>query len=204
MCETGSFFRSSDAADYADIQHEFFPIASHMGAAQANFDDGFMFSMGLMRPEARGQVTLRSKDPAAHPKFVFNYFATEKDRRVMIDGVRKTREMAAQKAFHGLQAGEIAPGPEVQSDQEILAWLRAAASTEYHPCSTCRMGSGEDSVTDGQGRVHGTEGLRIVDASIMPHNVTSNLNAPVIMMAEKLADVILGNPPLPPSDLRPH
>lgn len=204
MCETGSFFRSSDEADYADIQHEFFPLTAELGSPDANFDDGFMFSMGLMRPEARGQVALRSRDPAAHPKFTFNYFAAEKDRRVMIDGVRRTREIAAQTAFHGLQAGEIAPGEDVQSDDEILAWLRSTASTEYHPCSSCRMGTGDDSVTDAEGNVHATEGLRVVDASIMPHNVTSNLNAPVIMIAEKLADVILGDPPPPPSTLKPH
>lgn len=203
MCEAGSFFRSSDEADYADIQHEFFPITAELGEPEANFDDGFMFSTGLMRPESRGHVTLKSADPTQHPAIVFNYFATEKDRRAMIDGVRRTREVAAQRAFDGLRLEEIAPGPDAQSDDEIMAWLRSAASTEYHPCSTCRMGVGDDSVTDGEARVHETEGLRVVDASIMPHNLTSNLNAPVIMMAEKLSDVILGEDPLPPSGLVP-
>jgi choline dehydrogenase len=149
-------------------------------------------------------VTLKSADPTAHPAIVFNYFATEWDRRIMIDGLHRTREMAAQRAFDGLRRGEVAPGPDIQSDEEIMAWLRSVASTEYHPCSSCRMGIGEDSVTDGEGRVHETEGLRVVDASIMPHNVTANLNAPVIMIAEKLADVILGKSPLPPSRLAPH
>ena len=203
MCEAGCFFRSSDAVDYADLQHEFYPLTAEMGNPEANFDDGFMFSMGLMRPESRGQVSLKSADPAAHPAIVFNYFAAERDRRSMIDGVRRTREMAAQRAFDGLRQGEIAPGPDVRSDDEIMAWLRTEASTEFHPCSSCRMGVGEDSVTDGEGRVHQTEGLRIVDASIMPHNVTANLNAPVIMIAEKLADVIRGKSPLPPSTLAP-
>jgi len=204
MCEAGCFFRSSDEADYADIQHEFYPLTAEMGEPEANFDDGFMFSMGLMRPEARGQVSLKSADPSAHPAIVFNYFATEKDRRAMIAGVHRTREMARQRAFDGMRLGEIAPGPDVRTDDEIMAWLRSAASTEYHPCSTCRMGVGEDSVTDGEGRVHETEGLRVVDGSIMPHNVTANLNAPIIMIAEKLADAILGNAPLPPSNLKPH
>ncbi|MGE0653725.1 MAG: choline dehydrogenase, partial [Alphaproteobacteria bacterium] len=204
MCEAGCFFRSSDAADYADIQHEFYPLTAEMGNPEANFDDGFMFSMGLMRPDSRGQVTLKSADPAEHPAIVFNFFATERDRRIMIDGVRRTREMAAQRAFDGLRQGEIAPGTDVQSDDAIMAWLRSAASTEFHPCSSCRMGVGEDSVTDGEGRVHETEGLRVVDASIMPHNVTANLNAPVIMMAEKLADVIRGTSPLPASALVPR
>jgi choline dehydrogenase len=204
MCEAGCFFRSSDRADYADIQHEFYPLTAEMGDPEANFDDGFMFSMGLMRPESRGHVTLKSADPAEHPAIVFNYFAAERDRRIMIDGMRRTREMAAQRAFDGLRRAEIAPGPDIQSDDEIMAWLRSAASTEYHPCSSCRMGVGEDSVTDGEGRVHETEGLRVVDASIMPHNVTANLNAPVVMLAEKLADAIRGKTPLPPSGLVPH
>jgi len=204
MCEAGCFFRSSDAANYADIQHEFYPLTAEMGNPEANFDDGFMFSMGLMRPQSRGHVALKSADPMAHPAIVFNYFATERDRRIMIDGLRRTREMAAQRAFDGLRQGETAPGPDIRSDDEIMAWMRSVASSEYHPCSSCRMGIGEDSVTDGEGRVHETEGLRVVDASIMPHNVTANLNAPVIMIAEKLADVIRGKSPLPPSKLTPH
>jgi len=204
LCEAGCFFRSSDAAGYADIQHEFYPLTAMMGEAEANFDDGFMFSMGLMRPGSRGHVTLKSADPTEHPAIVFNYFAAEGDRRIMIDGMRRTREMAAQRAFDGLRQGEVAPGPGIQSDEEIMAWMRSVASSEYHPCSSCRMGVGEESVTDGEGRVHETEGLRIVDASIMPHNVTANLNAPVIMIAEKLADVIRGKSPLPPSSLEPH
>jgi choline dehydrogenase len=204
MCEAGCFFRSSDSADYADIQHEFYPLTAEMGNPEANFDDGFMFSMGLMRPESRGHVTLKSADPTEHPAIVFNYFATERDRRIMIDGLHRTREMASQRAFDGLRQGETAPGPDIQSDEEIMTWMRSVASTEYHPCSTCRMGVREDSVTDGEGRVHETEGLRVVDASIMPHNVTANLNAPVIMIAEKLADVIRGKSPVPPSRLAPH
>jgi choline dehydrogenase len=204
MCEAGCFFRSSDSADYADIQHEFYPLTAEMGAPEANFDDGFMFSMGLMRPESRGHVALKSADPTQHPAIVFNYFASERDRRIMIDGLHRTRAMASQRAFDGVRQGETAPGRDVRSDEEIMAWMRAAVSTEYHPCSTCRMGVSEDSVTDGEGRVHETEGLRVVDASIMPHNVTANLNAPVIMIAEKLADVIRGQSPLPPSSLVPH
>jgi choline dehydrogenase len=204
MCEAGCFFRSSDSADYVDLQHEFYPLTAEMGDPKANLDDGFMFSMGLMRPESRGHVTLKSADPREHPAIVFNYFAIERDRRIMIDGVRRTREMAAQRAFDGLRQGEIVPGPDVQSNDEIMGWMRSTASTEYHPCSSCRMGVGEDSVTDSEGRVHETEGLRVVDASIMPHNVTANLNAPVIMIAEKLADVIRGKSPLPPSMLVPH
>lgn len=204
LCEAGCFFRSSDTAAYADIQHEFYPLTAMMGEREANFGDGFMFSMGLMRPESRGHVALKSADPVAHPAIVLNYFAAERDRRIMIDGLHRTREMAAQRAFDGMRQRETAPGPDIRSDEEILAWMRSVASSEYHPCSSCRMGVREDSVTDGEGRVHETEGLRVVDASIMPHNVTANLNAPVIMIAEKLADVIRGRSPLPPSGLVPR
>lgn len=204
LCETGCFFRSSDKADYADLQHEFYPMTAMMGEAEANFGDGFMFSMGLMRPDSRGHLHLVSPDPRRYPAITMNYFAADKDRRVMIDGVRRTREMAAQRAFDGMRQGEIAPGPDVQTDDEIMNWLRRTASTEYHPCSTCRMGINEDSVTDEDGRVHLTEALRVVDASIMPHNVTANLNAPVTMIAEKLADAIRGKKPLPPSPLTPR
>ena len=201
FCETGCFFKSSEDAPYVDIQHEFYAVLAEMGAPESNVADGFMFSMGIMRPASQGRVELKSADPRAHPSILFNYLEAASDRKVMIDGLRRSRDMAAQPAFDGLREAEIAPGPDVQSDAEILAWLRAAGSTEFHPCSTCGMGNDETAVTDGSGRVHEVEGLRVVDASIMPHNVTGNLNAPVIMIAEKLADDIAGKPPLPPLDV---
>ena len=190
ICETGCFFKSTPDVEYADLQHEFYPMTTDLGDRVTNLDDGFMFSMGLMRPESRGRVMLKSGNPRQHPSILYNFFASEGDRRVMVNGVRRTREMAAQSAFDGLRLEETAPGQEVQSDGEILAWLRASATTEFHPSSTCRMGTDENSVTDTNGSVHETDALRVVDASIMPHSVTANLNAPVIMMAEKLADVI--------------
>ncbi len=198
LCETGCFFKSSSAADYADLQHEFYAMIAEIGAVESSVAEGFMFSMGLMRPQSRGRVRLASADPRQPPSILYNYLAAESDRRAMTEGLRRTREMAAQPAFEGLRGIELSPGPDVQSDAEILAWLAAEGTTEFHPCSTCRMGEGEGSVTDGQGRVHGLDGLRVVDASIMPHNVTANLNAPVIMLAEKLADAIAGTAPLPP------
>ena len=149
-----------------------------------------MFSMGLMRPLSKGTIRLKSSNPKAHPELKYNFFSNPIDERAMIDGLRKTRNMASQTAFDGLRTVETSPGPSVQSDNEISSWLRANASTEYHPCSTCRMGTSENSVTDSNGLVHETEGLRVVDASIMPNNVTANLNAPVLMIAEKLADEI--------------
>jgi choline dehydrogenase len=198
FCETGCFFPSSDDVPYANMQHEFYPLCANIGDSESNFAEGFMFSMGLMRPDSRGRVKLKSADPTAHPAFRFNYLELEDDRRAMIDGVRRTREMVNQKAWDELRGEELTPGPQAKTDDEILAWIRSIGSTEFHPCSTCRMGTDEDSVTDSEGRVHAVEGLRVVDASIMPNNVTANLNAPVIMMAEKIADRVAGRTPLEP------
>ena len=204
LSETGCFFASSDAADYCDLQHEFYAMSAFSGAGEANVAPGFMFSMGIMRPRSRGRVWLRSADPCDHPAILFNYLDHEDDRRAMAEGLRRTRTMARQPAFDPWRGEELLPGSDVDSDAEILAWLRECGSTEYHPCSTCRMGTDDGSVTDHAGRVHGTEGLRVVDASIMPHNVTANLNAPVLMIAEKLADAIAGHPPLNPSAAPVH
>lgn len=202
--QTGCFFRSTAEAEYADLQHEFYPLIADIDDPKANFSAGLLFSLGLMRPWSRGQISLKSDDPKVHPRLVLNYLKDERDRRVLVEGVKRTREMAAQRAFDGLRLGEVQPGPDVRSDGEILSWLRQMATTEYHVCASCRMGLGDDSVTDGAARVHSTEGLRVVDASIMPHNVTANLNMPVIMIAEKLADVIRGRTPLPASTLVPQ
>ena len=201
FCETGCFFRSSQDIPYANLQHEFYPLCANLGESESNFADGFMFSMGIMRPASRGAVRLKLADPAAHPTIRFNYLEAESDRREMINGVRCTREMIAQQAWDSLRGQELTPGPSVVTDDDILAWIRSIGSTEFHPCSTCRMGVDDLSVTDSAGLVHDTEALRIVDASIMPNNVTGNLNAPVIMLAEKLADAIAGKPALAPLHL---
>src|SRR6185312_5302768 len=117
---------------------------------------------------------------------------TAADREQAIESVRTIREIVRQRAWDEHRGIEVTPGPAVQSDAELLAWLRAAAGTNYHPCCTCRMGLDSDAVTDAGGRVHGVEALRVIDASVMPSIVTGNLNAPTIMMAEKLVDDILG------------
>ena len=201
FCETGAFFRSSEDVDYANLQHEFYALRAASGEEERNAEEGFMYSMGIMRPASRGRVQLKTADPARHPAIRFNYLEERSDCKEMVDGVRRTREMVEQPAWDELRGMELAPGPDVQTDEEILSWIRATGSTEFHPCSTCRMGTDEKSVTDGAGLVHGVAGLRVIDASIMPNNVTANLNAPVIMMAEKIADVIIGNAPMPALNL---
>lgn len=201
FCETGCFFRSNDEVVYPNMQIEVYTVCADFGAEKRNVADGFMLSLGNMRAASRGEVRLRSADPVEHPAIRVNYMEAQSDCRDMVDGVRCVREIAAQPAWNELRGAELAPGPEVKSDEEILAWIRSIGSASFHPCATCRMGVDEGSVTDGTGRVHEVEGLRVVDASIMPHNVTANLNAPVIMMAEKLSDAIIGKRPLSPANL---
>ena len=199
LSETGAFFSSSTDALYCDMQHEFYPMSGFADAEEANVAPGFMLSMGLMRPKSRGRVWLTTVDPRHSPAIVFNYLQHDHDADVMVKALGRTREMVRQPAFDPWRAEELMPGEDVRSDAELRAWLAQTGSSEYHPCSTCRMGTGDNSVTDHQGRVHDTEALRVVDASIMPHNVTANLNAPVLMMAEKLADAVRGHNSMEPS-----
>jgi len=148
-----------------------------------------------MRPTSVGALTLTSADPRQHPRIQPNYLATEGDRREMRDAVKLTREIFSQSAFTAYRGPEMAPGAEVNTDAEIDAFVRRKADSAYHPSCTCKMGVDENAVVDAETRVHGLQGLRVVDASIMPDVVSGNLNAPTIMMAEKAADMILGKAP---------
>jgi choline dehydrogenase len=156
-----------------------------------------------MRPTSVGRVRLRSADPREPPSILFSYMATEGDRQEMRAAVRLTREIFAQRAFDPFLGPELAPGPEVETDAEIDAFVRAKAESAYHPSCSCKMGPETDpsAVVDGECRVHGVEGLRVVDASVMPSIVSGNLNSPTIMLAEKAADLIRGREPLDPLDV---
>jgi choline dehydrogenase len=145
-----------------------------------------------MRSPSRGRVKLRSRDPREHPSILFNYMAEALDWREFRDAIRITREIIRQPALDRFRGRELSPGAELQSDAEIDAFVRARAETAYHPSCSCAMGYDDMAVVDHEGRVHGLEGLRVVDASIMPRITTGNLNAPTIMMAEKIADRIRG------------
>ena len=202
--EAGGFIRSAAGVRHPDLQYHFLPVAMNYDGSNPAEGHGFQAHVGPMRPTSNGAVTLRSTDPRDPPTIRFNYMATEQDRREMRDGIKLTREIFAQTAFDELRGPELAPGPAVQSDEEIDAFVRAHGESAYHPSCTCAMGEGPDAVVDSQGRVHGLEGLRVVDASIMPSIVSGNLNAPTIMMAEKLADAIRGQTPLPPSNAGWH
>lgn len=195
--ETGAFLRTSDQEKIPNFQYEFIPLMGDFQDGSVSLADGFQYLFALMRPTSRGRVWIDSADPMAAPKFVFNYLSTGKDQRDAIGAVRMTRDMIARPAWDRYRGLEVAPGAELQTDDEILGYLRTVIGTQFHPCGSCRMGSDDLSVTNDVGRVHGVDNLRVADAALMPQIVSGNLNAPIIMMAEKLADSILGRTPLP-------
>jgi choline dehydrogenase len=199
--ESGGFIRSRAGVRHPDLQYHFLPIAIAYDGKDKVDQHGFQAHVGPMRPSSQGWVKLRSGDAREPPRIQFNYMTTEGDRREFRDGVRLTREIFAQAAFDPFRGPELSPGPTVTTDADIDAHLRRKAESAYHPSCSCKMGADNDpmAVVDGDLRVRGTEGLRVVDASIMPAVVSGNLNAPTIMIGEKAADLILGRPPLPPS-----
>ena len=206
--ESGGFIRSEAGVKHPDLQYHFLPMAVRYDGKSPATGHGFQAHVGPMRPTSRGHVRIRSGKPTDAPEILFNYMGTEQDRKEMRAAIRLTREVFAQRAFDAFRGVELSPGPAVQSDAQIDAHIRANAETAYHPSCSCRMGSDALAVVDAAARVHGVHGLRVVDASIMPDVVSGNLNAPTIMMAEKLADVIRGKPALPASDapvfIHPH
>jgi len=198
--EAGGFIRSEPGVEHPNVQYHFMPVAVSYDGSDAAPYHGYQAHVGPMRPESRGHVRARSADPRQAPEILFNYQQAERDVREMRDSIKLTREVMAQEAFAPYSQGELAPGPEVKTDAEIDAWARQNAESAYHPSCTCPMGYDDNAVVDGAGRVHGVERLRVVDASIMPDIPSGNLNAPTIMLAEKLADAIRGHDPLPPED----
>jgi choline dehydrogenase len=153
-----------------------------------------------MYSDARGSVKIKSADPRQHPALRFNYLSTSQDRREWVEAIHCARKILNQPAFEPFNGGEVSPGPSVESDQEILDWVAADGETALHPSCTCKMGKDPMSVVDPDSmKVHGMENLRVVDASVMPYVTNGNIYAPVMMIAEKAADLILGNSVLPPS-----
>jgi len=195
--ETGGFIRSDGSFTWPNIQYHFLPVAINYNGSNPIKVHSFQAHMGSMRSPSRGRVQLRSKDPHDHPSILFNYMSTEQDWREFRAGIRITRKIMQQPALAPYVGSEISPGEAVQTDAELDAFVREHAETAFHPCGTCAMGYGEMAVVDAEGRVHGMQGLRVIDASIMPEIITGNLNAPTIMIAEKLVDVIRGRTPLP-------
>jgi choline dehydrogenase len=196
--EVGGFIRSRQGIEYPDLQLTFMPLAIKPGTVEDVGMHSFQVHIDLLRPKSSGSVTLRSADPATPPSICFNYLSQPQDRQDLRNSVRLTREILAQPALTRYRGEELNPGEGVRSDAEIDAWIRSNVETCYHPVGTCRMGRDpRDSVVDDECRVHGIEGLRVVDASSMPCIVSGNTNAPTIMMAEKISDLLRAKAPLP-------
>jgi choline dehydrogenase len=199
--EAGGFIRSAAGVRHPDIQYHFLPALVEDHGRSKGRIHAFQTHVGPMRPASTGWLRLRSADPRQHPILEPNYLAEERDRVEMRACVRLTREIFRQPAFDRYRDRELQPGEGVVDDASIDAFVRRKADSAYHPSCTCRMGTDGDAmaVVDRHCRVRGLGGLRVVDASIMPSIVSGNLNAPTIMLAEKAADLILGQPPLPAS-----
>jgi choline dehydrogenase len=200
--ETGGFIRSRAGIKYPDIQYHFLPLAVSYDGHKLATEHSFQAHVGPLRSKSRGSVRLRTADARDTPAIRFNYMSEAEDWEEMRASVRLTREIFAQAAFDEYRGREIQPGADVTSDADIDAFIRGRAESAYHPSCTCRMGRADDptAVVDSQARVIGVDGLRVVDASIMPSITTGNLNAPTVMIGEKAADTILGKSPLPRSN----
>jgi choline dehydrogenase len=198
--EGGGFARSNDEVGYPNLMFHFLPIAIRYDGSAPASDHGYQVHIGPMYSDARGSVRIVSADPAARPALRFNYLSTPTDRREWVEAIRIARRILTQPAFSAYNAGELSPGEGVATDEQILDWVARDGETALHPSCTAAMGTGAMSVIDpGTMRVHGLEGLRVVDASVMPYITNGNIYAPVMMIAEKAADLILGRAPLPPS-----
>ncbi|MEC3860369.1 choline dehydrogenase [Mesobacterium sp. TK19101] len=202
--ESCGFIRSAPGVDYPDIQFHFLPIAVRYDGKAVAEGHGFQAHVGPMRSPSRGAVTLRSAAPSDAPVIRFNYMSEEQDWIDFRRCIRLTREIFAQPAFDEFRGKEIQPGAHYQSDDELDDVIREHAESAYHPCGTCRMGRADDpmAVVDPQGRVIGVDGLRVADSSVFPRITNGNLNAPSIMVGEKVSDHILGRS-LPPSNAEP-
>ena len=196
--EGGGFCRSNDEVDYPNLMFHFLPMAIRYDGSSPSEGLGYQVHVGPMYSDARGSVQIRSSDPRQPPALRFNYLSTDQDRREWVEAIRVARRILTQPALAEFSGGELSPGPGVESDEEILDWVRRDAETALHPTCTAKMGTGPDAVLDpGSMRVHGLDGLRVVDASAFPYVPNGNTYAPTMMVAEKSVDLVLGNTPLP-------
>lgn len=197
--EGGGFIRTNDQVAYPNLMFHFLPIAVRYDGTAAEGKHGYQVHIGPMNSDVRGRLHITSDDPMTKPSILFNYLSTETDRREWVEVVRAARHILGQPAFAAFDGGEVSPGPDVETDEEILDWVRRDAETALHPSCSAKMGTDEMAVVDPSSmQVHGTEGLRVVDASVFPTITNGNIYAPVMMVAEKAADLIAGNTPLRP------
>jgi choline dehydrogenase len=192
IAEAGGFVKTRYANGIADIQYHFLPAILLDHGRKTAFGYGYGLHVCCLYPKSRGEITLQSADPSQPAVIDPKYLEHKDDQKVMIEGIRKAREILNAKEFEQYRSREIGPGNEAQTDEEILAFIRKRAETIYHPIGTCKMGKAEDTstVVDPQLKVKGVEGLRVIDASVMPSLIGGNTNAPTIMIAERAADLI--------------
>jgi len=202
--EAGGFARSNGDVAYPNLMFHFLPIAIRYDGSAPAGGHGYQVHIGPMYSDARGTLTLRSADPRVHPAITFNYLSTDQDRREWVEAIRVARSILEAPGFKPFTGGEISPGPSVDTDEQVLQWVAKDGETALHPSCTAKMGSSSDAtavVDPLTMRVHGVEGLRVVDASVFPYVTNGNIYAPVMMLAEKAADLIAGNTPLEPEDV---
>jgi choline dehydrogenase len=200
--EGGGFARSNVDERWPNLMFHFLPIAIRYDGSAPESGDGYQVHIGPMFSDTRGSVKITSTDPRAKPALRFNYLSTDQDRREWIEAIRVARHILNQPAMAPYNGGEISPGSAVETDEQILEWVRNDAETALHPSCTAKMGTDDRAVVDPLTMgVHGVDQLKVVDASVFPYIPNGNIYAPVMMTAEKAADLILGNTPLPPSEL---
>ncbi len=197
--ESCGFIRSKPSVEWPDLQYHFLPAAMRYDGKEAFDGHGFQVHVGHNKPKSRGAIKVKSADPKAHPEILFNYLEHEEDREGFRACVRLTREIIHQAAFDEYRDEEIQPGSHIQTDEEIDSFVREFTESAYHPSCSCKMGTDDLAVVDPDTKVHGIEGLRVVDSSIFPTIPNGNLNAPTIMVSERAADLILGKEVLKPS-----
>ncbi len=200
--EAGGFTRSNQSVAYPNLMFHFLPLAIRYDGTAPSGGHGYQVHVGPMYSNSRGSITIKSTNPLDKPSMLFNYLSTDQDRQEWIEAIHIARSILTQRAMNPFNGGEVSPGPQVSTDEEILDWVRRDGETALHPSCTAKMGTDDMSVVDPLTmKVHGVEGLRVVDASVFPYVTNGNIYAPVMMVAEKAADLILGNEPLPPEPL---
>ncbi len=197
--EAGGLIRTNSDVPSPNIQFHFGPVAVDYIGDKIQLKQGFQLHVSQLRQTSRGRLRLVSAEPGTSPVIAFDFLTTDHDRREMVEGVKAARHIVDQPAFAPFRGAAIYPDANVRSDAQILDYVRTVSETEFHPSCTCRMGQDAMAVTGPDLKVHGIENLRVVDASVMPAVISANLNATVMMIAEKAADMILGRAPLAPS-----
>ncbi len=202
--EAGGLIRGNESVDYPNLQYHFAPVSASYQEGKMVLSQGFTLQVDQLRPKSRGHIALNSANPLDKPAAHFNYLSEAHDLQELVEGYRKINELIMQPAFIAFRGERTDPIPEIKSTSEVENWIRQTASTDFHPCGSCRMGNDDNSVVDAEMKVHDIEGLRVVDASVMPQIISGNLNAPTQMIAARAADFILGKASMAPEFAKFH